>query len=93
MASRHISSNSMMLSTVSRVCSSRSSSFSRYLQATWIAKLVGILVNKDTTSNDTKTSFSNCCDDMKSAKSSEFLTAEYVFPTSGLRMEERYLGS
>ena len=44
----------------------------------------------DITSDGTKTSFSSCCDEMKSA---EFLTAEDVFPTSWLRMEERYLDS
>ena len=52
-----------------------------------------LLPRQDTTSNDTKTSFSSCCEDIKSAKSLEFLTAEDVFPTSGLRMEERYLDS
>ena len=56
-----------------------------------MARSVGTLVNKDTTSKDTKTSSFSCCVKMKSAKSFELLTAEDVLSTNELRMNERCL--
>lgn len=84
MASRQNSSRQMILSIESAVLSVRLESSSNLCLATWIASLVGTLVKRETTSNDTKISSFNCCVVTKATKSLEFLTCEMLFPTRGI---------
>ena len=62
-ASKHMDSRLMMSSTVRLVHSGRDESLSSLRRATWMAKPVGIQVNNDITSKDTRVlSFDNVCD-------------------------------
>ena len=55
--------------------------------ATWEARSTGILVNSDTTSNETRVSSGDrVWDVMNSAKSLEFRILESVWPTNGERI-------
>ena len=82
----------MMLSTLKHVLSSRVSSAANRLRATSTAIFVGTLVNRDTTSKETKISpSSSCCVAVKSTKSLVLRTADADFPTSGDRRSERCL--
>ena len=92
MAFRQSSSKDTISLGVKEVRSGRLESSWRHWRATWTARLVGILVKRDTTSNETSTSSSSTvCEVMKLAKSVELRTWCSELPTRGDKMLTRCL--
>ena len=98
MAFRQSSSKDTISLGVKEVRSGRLESSWRRWRATWKARLVGILVKRDTTSNETSTSSSSSvCVVMNLAKLVELHTWRSELPTRGDKMltrcfESEYVG-
>ena len=92
MAFRQNSSNVVIWSVVSEVRPVKEVSSRRRCRATWMARLVGTLVKRETTSKEIRVSLSlRVCEDMNVAKSVELRTLWLVLPTSGAKILERCL--
>ena len=80
--------------TLRPVLSGREASLSSFRRVTWTARFVGMQVNNDTTSKDTRiSSLGMVCDLINSTKAQEFLTWEPVKPTTGANRPARNLES
>ena len=90
--SRHRLRKEQISSTPRVVLCGNEGSFSSLLRDTLTATEIGTWVNRDTTSNNTKTSvLASRCDVMNSPNCCEFLTWCTVWPTTGFRRDAKNL--